>query len=351
MHQTLEPARSVPFGLTEEEAFYAKESRAANTQRAYLSAWVDFIVWAAGKVGPDGNPLVVLDGAGHPLQPVAPEVVNGYILVLASAGAKVGTMGQRLAAISDAHEMSGLPSPTHHPRVKVVWKGIRRVHQTLPNKAPPLMPPLPGTPESSGHLWDVVDRLPATAAGDRDAAILLVGFAGALRRSELGWSEKTQIGARVEHLSVQDRGLVLTIPESKGDKDGKGQLVVLPRSREATPSRCPVLALERWLDRCENPTEGPLLRTIHHTGSVQAKGITGKAVNEAIQRACTIALGPDHGYSAHSLRAGLVTYTAARGATDWEIMAQTRHKDPATVAGYVRQLRVWDGNAAADLGL
>lgn len=302
--------------LTEAEARYVQAARAPNTRRGYRSDWADFTAWCAGQ-------------GTEPL-PAAPETVTGYVLALVGSGRKVSTVSRHLSSISSAHRLAGLPSPTDHPRVRTVWEGVRRVHQEAAGKAPPLMPPV---------LWDVIDRLPDTAVGHRDAALLLVGFVGALRRSEIS-------AARVEDLAEHPRGRVLTLPTSKTDQHGEGQLVVLPRS--GRPEHCPVAALDRWLEHAGDG--GPLFRAVHRSGKILAGGLAAAAVNEAVQRACTVALG-EHGFSAHSLRAGFVTYAAARGASDRAIARQTRHLSLAMVARYTRHESAWVDNAATALDL
>lgn len=306
--------------LSEAEAAYARAARAPNTLRGYRSDWADFCTWAA------------TESAGAAVLPAAPGTVNAYLLALAGAGARVTTIGRRLSSLAHAHRLAGHPSPTDHPRVQLVWEGIRRRHAAVPDHARPLMPPV---------LWDVLDALPDSAAGRRDAAVVLVGFVGALRRSELA-------AAAVEDLAEDRRGRLLRLPVSKTDQHGAGQLVVLPRS--GRPSRCPVAALDRWIETADL-RDGPLFRVVHHRGTVLARGLSPAAVNDVVQRACAAALGPDHGYSAHSLRAGFATYAAARGASDRAIAHQTRHRSLASVGQYIRHETAWVDNAATSLDL
>jgi integrase len=310
--------------LTAAEAYYAGRARAANTVRGYRSDWADWCTWAAAE---GVSPL-----------PAASGDVARYLVTLAAAGANVRTLGRRISSIASAHRLAGHASPTDDPRVQLVWEGIRREHRSPVDQAPPLMPPV---------LWDVLDGLPTGAAGERDAALLLVGFIGALRRSELA-------AARIEDLVSDDRGLVLEIPASKTDQRGAGQLVVLPRS--GRPARCPVTALHRWI-AAAGADAGPIFRPVHRTGAVQPRAMSEAAINRAIQRACDHALGPNHGfvdgrrYSAHSLRAGFATFAAERGLSERAIARQTRHQSTATLAQYVRHASAWTDNAAAALGI
>lgn len=315
---TVEDAMPAPMGgtLSEAEAGYARASRAHNTQRGYRSNWADFTGWCGHE---HRQPL-----------PADPETINGYIVALAAAGAKVTTIARRLSSIAYAHRIAGHPSPTEHPRVQLVWEGIRREHRAEPDRAKPLMPPA---------LWDVLTMLPDTPSGHRDAAILLVGFVGALRRSELA-------AAHIEHLDDHPRGRVLRIPVSKTDQHGAGQLVVLPAS--GRPEHCPVTALDRWLGHLE-PGPGPLFRPVRRSGFVMPGGMSTVAMANAVQRACAKAFGPDHGYSAHSLRSGFATYAAGRGASDRAIARQTRHRSMASLEAYIRHETAWVDNAATAL--
>lgn len=301
---------------------YIAASQALNTQHAYEADWAEFTYWCGSR---GLSPL-----------PAAPTTVIQYLTDLAMAGAKVGTIARRLSTINRAHDEVGYTKPGKAKRVAKAWAGIRRTHGVAPDQAPPLMPP---DETGAGDLWTVVDALPATPTGHRDAALLLLGFAGALRRSEL-------VAARVERLKSHVRGYVLEIPRSKGDQEGKGQRVAVRRFQDQ--AHCPVKALDRWLDLLDRPAEGPLFRRIRRHQSITGNALAIGAVNLIVDRACTAALGPGHGYTPHSLRAGLVTWTAKQNAPLSAIKKQTRHASEKTVEGYIRNETVWQNNAAVD---
>jgi len=318
--------------LSEEEAGYVEAARAANTMRGYRSDWREFTTWCTQH---DVEPM-----------PAAPATVTGYLSDLARAGAKVGTMSRRLSAIKFTHQLQNLPDPTRNARVVAVWEGIRRTHGAPPDQAAPLMPP---------ELFDVLDACPTTKtwrtpgrlgevdlAGARDRAMLLVGFVAALRRSELATLDVDQVA---EH----PNGLVLTLPRSKTNPTGEHvELVVLPRA--ANPARCPVTALTYWL-QLAGITEGPLFRAVGKSNKPGDRGLHPESINTLVQHAVTRA-GMDAGpYSAHSLRAGFVTYAHLRGASDRAIAHQTRHRSLATLGTYVRVQQAWTDNAATSLGL
>ncbi|MEJ8281639.1 site-specific integrase [Pseudonocardia spirodelae] len=319
-------APRVDLPLTAEEAAYVAAARAPNTRRGYASDWREFSSWCARH--------------GHTPLPAAPEALSGYITELAGAGARVGTISRRLSSIRFVHVMRDLPDPGDARRVATVWEGIRRTHGAPPVQARALMPP---------DLDDVVDACPATRtfttrpaegdlAGLRDRALLLVGFFSALRRSELA-------ALTVADVADHPRGRVLSIPRSKTNPYGtEPELVVLPHTARA--ARCPVTALTAWLDAA-GITEGPVLRRVTRGNRVADGPLHPESVNAIVQRAVARAdIGPGP-WSAHSLRAGHVTYAHQRGASDRAIAHQTRHRSLATIGTYVRIDDAWEDNSAA----
>ena len=322
--------------LSEDEARYVRAARAANTLRGYHSDWAEFTGWCAEH--------------GHDPLPAPAVAIAGYLTVLAGHGAKVGTMSRRLSAIRFAHRLRDLPDPTENARVIAVWEGIRRTHASRPEQATPLMPP---------QLWDVIDACPTTRTfktsgrpdephltGLRDRALLLVGFVAALRRSEL-------VALDVTDLVAHPNGLVIQLARSKTNQRGDtDEIVVLPRG--TNPRRCPVTTLNAWTEAADM-TEGPLFRPVSKGNRALERRLTAAAVNDIVQaavlRAGLVADGENGGYSAHSLRAGFVTYAHTRGASDRAIAHQTRHRSLATIGTYIRVDTAWDDNAATSLGL
>ncbi len=276
--------------------------------------------------------------------PAAADTITAYLTKLAQAGAKVGTMSRRLSSIRFAHQLRDLPDPTTGARVVAVWEGIRRTHGAAPEQAAPLMP---------RQLFDVLAACPTTRAfktrpaephlaGLRDRALLLVGFFAALRRAELA-------ALTVDQISSHDRGLVLALPRSKTNPRGEqAELVVLPRTGRRT--HCPVTALHTWLEHA-GITDGPVLRKISRGNRALPHPLHPESVNDLVQAAVARAGIQGGPYSAHSLRAGFVTYAHLRGASDRAIAHQTRHRSLATLGMYVRIHEAWEDNAATMLGL
>ncbi len=318
--------------LTSDEAAYVAAARADNTIRGYRSDWREWCAWSASN--------------GFATVPATPPGISRYITELARHGAAVGTMARRLSSIRFAHRIRNLPDPTADARVMTVWQGIRRTHGAPPEQAAPLMPP---------ELFDVVDACPTTKtwktrgrphepslAGARDRALLLVGFTAALRRSELA-------ALRVEDLGRHPNGLVVSIPRSKSNQSGmQRELAVLPQGTR--PARCPVTAVTTWLEAA-GITEGPVLRRVTKANKPGPQSLNPETINQLVQDAIARAGIDAVPYSAHSLRAGFVTYAHLRGASDRAIAHQTRHRSLATLGQYVRVHEAWEDNAATQLGL
>jgi integrase len=254
-----------------------------------------------------------------------------------------------MSAIKFAHALRNLPDPSDHARVVGVWEGIRREHGAPPEQSAPLMPPelrtvLAACPTL--RTWKTKDRMPEPdRAGARDRALLLVGFVAALRRSELSALD-------VAHIAEHPRGIVLTLPRSKTNQHGETtELVVLPRAGDT--DLCPVTALRAWLDLAAI-TDGPVFRPVSKSNRPLERRLSSGAVNDLVQQAILrskIDSQGERSWSAHSLRAGFVTYAHLCGASDRAIAHQTRHRSLATIGTYVRVENAWKDNAAVQLGL
>jgi site-specific recombinase XerD len=323
---------AVELPLSDDEAGYVEAARAPNTLRGYRSDWSEFTTWCShAKLDP---------------LPAAAATISTYLTELARAGAKVGTMSRRLSAIRFAHQLRNLADPTTGARVVAVWEGIRRTHGAPPEQAAPLMPPelldvLAACPTSK--TWKKAGRPPEPDLGGlRDRALLLVGFWAALRRSELA-------SLTIDQISDHPKGLVVSLPRSKTNQRGEAaELVVLPHA--GSRARCPVTALRTWLEAA-GLDDGPVLRPVSKGNRPLGRPLHPESINNLVQAAVSRAGLDPAPFSAHSLRAGFVTFAHLRGASDRAIAHQTRHRSLATVGTYVRIHEAWADNAATQLGL
>jgi integrase len=186
----------------------------------------------------------------------------------------------------------------------------------------------------------MVAALPDGLLGVRDRALLLVGFAGAFRRSELVSLDRPD-------LEFTKDGLTVMLRRSKSDQEGQGRKVGIPYG--SNPETCPVRALQAWLEAAAI-TDGPVFRGVTRHGKVQGR-LSGYAVALIVKRYAAVGgLDPSR-YAGHSLRAGLATAAAIGGASERSIMNQTGHKSITMVRRYIRDGNLFRENAAAKTGL
>jgi integrase len=242
---------------------------------------------------------------------------------------KVATLTRRLAAISIAHKAQRLPSPVSSPLVRATMRGVRREHGTAQRQAAPLL---------REDLFLVLAAMGDRLKDQRDRALLLIGFAGGLRRSELAAINL------IDFERVRE-GIILTIRRSKTDQDGVGRKIGVPFGRTI---HCPVRALENWLGiaRIE---DGPVFRPVDRHGRVSVGRLSGEAVSLILRdRMATAGFDPT-GYSGHSLRAGFATSATRAGVSTFKIRQQTGHASDAMLSRYVREGELFLGNAAGIL--
>jgi integrase len=302
-----------------EEAFrFAAASKAPATVRAYRSDWRDFTAWC------ECRSLEAL--------PAGAETVALYVADLAG-WAKPATIGRRLSAISQAHQTAGYPTPTHAAAVRATMAGIRRTLGVAQAAKAPVV---------TAVLRAMVATLDGRRLiGVRDRALLLVGFAGAFRRSEL-------VALDVADVADGPDGLTVTLRRSKTDQEGAGRKVGIPYGSH--PATCPVRAYRAWLE-ASGIAEGPVFRPVDRHGRMAPGRLSGRAVALVVKRSLA-AVGVDPaGYAGHSLRAGLATAAAQAGASERAIMAQTGHKSLPMVRRYIRDGNLFRDNAAAVVGL
>jgi integrase-like protein len=208
-----------------------------------------------------------------------------------------------LAAISKLHSAAGFPdSPAamRHACVKEAWAGIRRKKGTAQTAK---------TAATTDYLKRMLEQVPSTLAGVRDRALLPIGFAAALRRSEL-------VALRVEDIRFVAEGIELTIRRSKTDQEGASEKIRVQRGLHL--STCPVRALENWKN-ASGIESGPLFRGVTRYDTLRSAALTDQVVALVKRYAKAASLSPDV-FSGHSLPAGLATSAANAGASERRIM-------------------------------
>jgi site-specific recombinase XerD len=292
-------------------------SKATRTVRAYRSDLRDFETWCSER--------------GQASLPAAPATVADYVADLAASGRTVATITRRLSAISQGHKMAGLESPTQTQLVRLTAAGIRRSVGAAPHQVRPIL---------VGDLKRMLAALPDSLRGSRDRALLLVGFAGGMRRSEL-------VGLDVEDVVEETEGLRVTLRRSKTDQEGTGREVGIVRGRH--PLTDPVAALADWRDAAGIAT-GPVFREVDRGDRVGTGRLSDKAVARIVKQAAErVGIDPAT-VSGHSLRSGLATSAAAAGAPERAIMATTGHRSEAMVRRYIRTASVFSESASRYLG-
>ncbi|NML67947.1 tyrosine-type recombinase/integrase [Hymenobacter sp. RP-2-7] len=286
---------------------------AANTIRAYAGDWQRFTTWCQ---------VNQLDSLPAPVEALA-----GFLTELADAGKKVATIQRHAAAIAKAHELAGLDSPTADKKIKVLLKGIAREKKTRIKQAAAF------TLATFKRTIKSIDV--STPTGLRNRALLLLGFTGAFRRSELE-------ALNIEHLTFDEEGLVVSLDHSKTNQLGQAEEKAIFYSPD--PALCPIRSLQAWL-RVLDRTEGCVFVSLRKNQQVTTRRMTTKYINLITQQY----LGS--GYTAHSLRASFVTVSKLNGADDSKVMNQTKHKTSAMIRRYTRLDNVRQHNSAKELGL
>jgi len=327
----------LPEGITLEDAEriteLAEEDRRPSTRRVYRSKWRLFAAWCNER---GADPL-----------PASEELVAAYLAERAEE-VSLSTIRQDVAAVKWMHERRGLESPTDGEGIGRVLDGISQTSSPTDGR---------GKKEAAltEHIRQMVAALPleAPAPGDgvaaearhlralRDRAILLVGYAGAFRRSELATIRK-------EDVSHNAKGMEIHVPETKTDP----RTVGITYAEDA--SLCPVRALGEWTEAA-GIGAGPLFRAVPRSAKIapdsEAEPITGKTVRNVIGDAAEAAgLDPER-MAGHSLRRGHITQGALRGAGLDRLMKQAGHADPRTTAEYVEDAKRMETTTSQNLGL
>jgi integrase len=300
-----------------------------STKRAYQADWRDFAGWATDH--------------GYAPLPAEPVAVGAYLASLAATKSR-STIQRRLSAIAYFHHKFGAPWHAGHPLVRATLRGINR-SQTGANRKVQAAA-LTSTdirkmiaafkPRAGGDAADDRGRLAARLCDARDRAMLLIGFAGAFRRSEL-----TAIAS--DHVSFEHAGVRIFLPASKTDHQSAGQEVFIPRGRR--PESCPVRAIEAWMAiSCPDRTIcQPVFRKINRWAGIERTALSPGAMRDILRRraeAAGVRVPAYERLSPHGLRAGFITEAYHAGARDEQIMSHTRHRSLASMRSYVRRAKI-----------
>jgi len=282
------------------------------TRVAYASDWRQFCTWAT-KHGVQSLPASV-------------DAVVLFLSDLAGQGIKSTSIVRKASAIKFAHRDAGFASPTDMEAVRATLSGIRRTLGAKPRQVAPV-------------TIEVLESLLATCDdslnGLRDKALLVVGFGGALRRSELA-------DLCVDQVTMNERGLILSIRKSKTDQEGKGADVGVLDGARLEVKKC----LAEWL-QASGITDGYLFRGIRNDGKVIDGAISTRQIANIIKARATLAGLDASMFSGHSLRAGFVTSATSAGADVFRVMDVSRHRKVDTVRGYVRRAEMFKLHAGA----
>ena len=295
-----------PHALSETALGYARQALAPATRRAYGSHLRAWEAWCTAK--------------GASAAPAAPVLVANHLAELAGTRAYV-TLTSRVSAIAQAHALLRLPFDLRDPELRKTLQGIARAHGTRPKRqAAPLL---------AGEIIKVAGACGGDLRGERDRALLLLGFAGAFRRSEL-------VEIRVGDLTFGPHGLSVFLSRSKADQAAAGSVVNI--AANPLSAHCPVGAARAWLDR-SGIAQGWVFRRISRDDAVGRRGLSAESVRLILKGRAR-----DAGFKAadlvritpHSLRAGCITTLAQASVHERDIMKHSRHGSQAVMRTYIR---------------
>ena len=280
-----------------------KNSKSLNTTRAYQSDFKDFSLFCSKN--------------GFQSMPTLPKILSLYLTEL-SKTCKYSTLKRRLASIGMLHKIKGYYIDIKHPVIVENLMGIKRKNGSNQKGKKPLL---------ISHLKLLINVIDKLSENDirkiRDKAILLIGFAGGFRRSELVNIEKDDI-------EFVDKGVKIFVKRSKTDQSGEGMIKAIPYFNDT--NFCPVIALKKWINISRNIED-------------KIFNISDKSVALILKKYVNIAGLDSNKYSGHSLRSGFATSTAESGAEERNIMAMTGHKSSEMVRRYIKEANLFKNNA------
>ena len=280
-----------------------KNSKSENTLRAYQSDYNDFSLFCSKN--------------GFQAMPTQPKILALYITHLSSYS-KYSTLKRRLASISILHKTKGHYIDTKHPIIMENLMGIKRTNGSNQKGKKPLL---------INDLKILINAIDQSNEKDkrkiRDKALILIGFSGGFRRSEL-------VDIEYEDLEFVSEGVKIFVKRSKTDQSGEGMTKAIPYFDNK--NFCPVIALKNWIE-------------IFDLKKSRIFNISDKSVALIIKKYANYAGLESHRYAGHSLRSGFATSTAESGAEERNIMAMTGHKSTEMVRRYIKEANLFKNNA------
>jgi len=279
-----------------------KSSKAANTLRAYESDYKDFGRFCIKH--------------GFKSMPTEPKILTLYLTHL-SQTSKFSTLKRRLASISVIHRLSGHYIDTKHPMITENLMGIKRVKGSYQKAKKPILI------NDLKSIVNVIDKDQNEKRRAKNRALILIGFAGGFRRSEL-------VAILFEDIDFVPEGVKIFIKRSKTDQSGEGMTKGIPYFSNS--DYCPVISLKNWIEKSE-------------IKSGKIFDMSDKSVALTIKKYTAIAGLDSNKYSGHSLRSGFATSAAELGAEERNIMAMTGHKTTQMVRRYIQEANLFKNNA------
>ena len=298
-----------------------KSSKANNTLRAYKSDFKDFGTFCSKH--------------GLSSLPTEPKIVSLYLTHL-SKNSKFSTLRRRLVSISMVHKLRGHYLDTKHPIIIENLMGIRRIKGSIQKGKKPIL---------INHLKLIINSINEKNSNEakqfRDRALILIGFGGGFRRTEL-------VSIDYEDLEFVPEGLKITLRKSKTDQFGEGMIKGLPYFNDK--KYCPVINLRKWLETSKIKS-GPIFRRFSKGSNLTDKRLTDQSVVLLIKEYLGLAGIENKNFAGHSLRSGFATVAADSGADERSIMAMTGHKTTQMVRRYIKEANLFKNNALNNIKL
>ena len=302
--------------LQEETLLNLQSSKANNTVRAYKSDFNDFGLFCSQN--------------GFKSLPSEPKIVSLYLTHLSTRDIKMSTLKRRLVSIGVIHKLKGHYLDTKHPIIIENIMGIKRRKGSIQKGKKPL---LINSLKMIINVIDEYNKLDIVKL--RDRSIILMGFSGGFRRSEI-------VSLNYDDLDFVSEGLKINLKRSKTDQFGEGSVKGLP-SFDNT-KYCPVLSLKNWI-QVSNINSGPLFRRFSKSSKLLENRLSDQTIALLIKKYLKLAGIENKNFSGHSLRSGFATSAAESGAEERSIMAMTGHKSTEMVRRYIKDANLFKNNA------